>query len=98
VGAAGAGGGPAAPFTGAGDVLAQLVAADAQRQVAFDVLDRIVAGVGVERVDRIHAVEPAAAAIGALENLHMDPMPAFPHPREGDDLEVADPGGNLTRP
>src|SRR6266478_4177264 len=63
---------PATPLAGTAGILAQFVAADAQRQVALDILDRVVAGIGIERVDRIHAVEPAAPAIAALEDLHMD--------------------------
>ena len=65
---------PAAPLAGAGHVLAQLVTQHAQRQVGLDVLDRVVAGVGVERVDGVHAVLALPAAIGALEDLHMYPV------------------------
>src|SRR5216684_1031674 len=87
----------AAPFPGTRGILAQFVASHPQREVALDILDRVVAGIGIERVDRIHAVEPAAPAIAALEDLHVDPVAAAPHAGKGDDLQIADPGRDLAR-
>ena len=46
----------AAPCAGADDVLAQFVVQHPKRQVGLDILDRIVARVGVERVDGVHPV------------------------------------------
>src|SRR5882724_6097633 len=86
---------PTAPFAGATRVFAQFVAADAQRQVALDVLDWVVARIGVERVDRIHPVEPASAAVAALEDLHVHPVRAAADPGKGDHLQIADPGRYL---
>src|SRR5271155_5207391 len=92
---------PTAPLASAARVLTQLVAADPERQMRFDILDRIVAGGGVERIDRVHAVEPTAPAIAALENLHMHPVASAispgAHAGEGDNLEIADTGRDLAR-
>ena len=67
---------------GSGDVFAQLIVQDAQRQMAFDVLDRVVASVGIKRIDRIHAVLAETAAIGAFHDLHVDPGAASDPPRK----------------
>ncbi len=63
--------------------------------MAFDILDRVVPGIGVERVDGIHSVEPGAPAVAALKDLHVDPVLGVSHPREGNDFEIADPGRDL---
>jgi hypothetical protein len=63
--------------------------------MALDVLDGVVAGVGIERVDGVHAVLAVAPAIAALEDLHVHPVGLAAQAREGDDLEVADAGGHL---
>ena len=64
----------AAPAAGRRGFAAQLVALHPHRQVGFDVLDRVVARVGVERVDGIEAVGTVAPAIASLEDLHMHPL------------------------
>ena len=81
---------PAAPPAGAGAVLEQLVLRDPQREVRLDVLDRVVARVGVERVDGVEAVLAVAAAVAALLDVHVDPVRPSREARVGDDLEVAD--------
>src|ERR1700735_3294490 len=63
----------AAPLPGRDDVLTQFVAIHVQRQMRLNILDRIIACVGIERIDGIHAVEAVAPAVTALENLHMNP-------------------------
>src|SRR5208337_5278344 len=85
----------AAPLPCPTGALAQFVAGDSERQVALDILDRVVARIRVERVDCIHSVEPVATPVATLEDLHMDPLPAVLHAGEGDHFEIADPGGDL---
>jgi hypothetical protein len=63
----------ATPAAGCRYVLAQLVAFDPQRHVGFDVLDRIVARIGIEHVDGIHAVHLPASAIASGEELDLEP-------------------------
>src|SRR5271169_2137070 len=63
--------------------------------MGLDVLDRVVAGVGVERIDRVHAVHPVAAAVAALEYFHMDPMLAFMQPGERDAAKIANARAHL---
>src|ERR1700678_1198262 len=63
----------------------------------FDVLDRIVAGVGVERVDRIHAVEAITAAVTALKNFHVYPGSLLDDAAESDHAKIADAGTDLMR-
>ena len=85
----------ATPFAGPTGTLAQLIAGDPERQVAFDILYRVVSRIGVEGVDGIHSVEPRAPSIATLEDLHMDPVLALSHTREGNYFEISDPGGHL---
>ena len=87
----------AAPFAGPTAVFSQLVAQHAQRQVRLDILDRVVARVRIQRVHRVHAVDPTAAAVTAFENLHVDPVTVIAQARERDHLQIADPGRNLPR-
>ena len=42
--------------------------------MGFDVLDGVIAGIGIQGIDRIHAVLAVAAAVTPLEDLHMHPM------------------------
>ena len=65
---------PAAPASCAGRVDVQLVARHAQRVVGFDVLDRVVAGVRVEGVDRVQTVLAGPAAVAALLDVHVHPV------------------------
>src|SRR5580700_5213477 len=71
--------------------LAHRAEATAPFSGARGILAQLVAGIGIKRVDRVHAVEPAASAIAALEYLHMNPVPAAAllgaHPGKGDDLQ-----------
>ena len=62
----------------------------------LDVLDRVVAGVGVKRVDRVHAVHAFAAAVAPFENFHLHPMLALMQPGERDAAQVADAGAHLS--
>src|SRR5215472_17525984 len=84
----------ASPFAGSAAVRAQLVAGDSKRVVSFDVLDGIVAGVCVEHVHGIHAVLAQAAAVGALCDVHVDPVGLVHHAAVGDHLHVAHAGGH----
>src|SRR5579871_1856452 len=59
----------ASPLAGAALIGSQLVALDPERIVGLDVLDRVVARVGVQHVDRVDAVLAEAAAIGALSDV-----------------------------
>jgi hypothetical protein len=56
------------------DVLAQLIALDPQRDMRLDILDWIVAGVGIKRVDSIHPVYAKTTAIAALHDFHINSM------------------------
>ena len=56
------------------DTFAHFVAIDAEGKMRLDVLDRVVAGVGVERIYRVHAVHAVASAVCSLEDFHMNPV------------------------
>ena len=87
----------AAPLTGRGRVLAKLVAFDPQRHVGLDILDRIVAGVGIEHVDRVQAVAAVAAAIAAGEQLDLHPEIVALLPGENHAAAVAAAAAHLPR-
>src|SRR6266478_852450 len=94
----------AAPLAGGAGVLTELVPLDPQGQVRFDVLDRVVPGVGVEGVHGVHAVGAVSATVAALEDLHVDPVLRRAKARvlgaqttEGDDAKIADAGAHLGR-
>ena len=57
----------------------------------FNLLDRVVAGVGIERVDCIHAVEAVATAIAAFENLHVHPWMLLDGAAESNRAQIAYP-------
>ena len=86
----------AAPFAFCGRLVAQFVAVDAKRQMRLDVLDRIVARVGVERVDRVHAVHALSAAVAPFEDLHLHPVASLVEAGEGDAAQIADAGAHLS--
>ena len=82
------------PSPRAAAVLLELVAADAQRVVGLDVLDRVVARVGVEHVHGVDSVLAQAPAVGPLADVDVDPVLALDHSRVGDGRHVAHAGGD----
>ena len=64
----------AAPLAGSGRLLAQLVLVAPHREAHVELLDRVVARVRHQVVDRVHRVLAVAAAVGALVDLEVDPV------------------------
>ena len=61
----------------------------------FDILDRIVAGVGIECIHRVHAVAAITSAVAAFENLHVNPGVILRGAAEGNHAQIADAGVHL---
>ena len=86
----------ASPFAFGGRQITQLVSVDAKRQMQLDVFDRVVARVGVERVDSVHAVDALSSAVASFENFHLHPVATLVEAGEGDTAKIADAGAHLS--
>ena len=87
----------AAPAPRARLVLDQLIPRHLQRVVALDVLDRVVARVREQRIDRIHAVPAVAPAVAALGDVHVHPVVLADQAAVRRDLEIAHAGADPLR-
>ena len=87
----------AAPLARCAGVIAQFVPMDPKWQVRLDVLYRVVAGIGIERVYRVHAVLAVAPAIAAFVDLHVHPVGLTSEPAKGDHVQISDSGADLAR-
>src|SRR5262249_50389393 len=87
----------AAPLPGSSGVLAKLIALNTQRNVRFNVFDRIIAGIGVEHVDRVQPVATVASAIAAREQLNLNPEIVALLAGQNHAAAVAASVANLTR-
>src|SRR5260370_8290297 len=81
----------AAPRPSAARVLPNFISRDAQRDVALDIFDRIIARIGIQRVNAVEPVLAEASAIAAFEHLDVHPLSFALKPPQSHRLQIADP-------
>src|SRR5258708_33442713 len=87
----------AAPRPSAARVLPNFISRDAQRDVALDIFDRIIARIGIQRVNAVEPVLAEASAIAAFEDLDVHPLSFALKAAESDRLQIGDPGAYFVR-